>query len=135
MLGRRGQAGRSALPMLLYHVCYNNNMIKIVTCACGSSDSLVRNFLHSINYPEWMSIQINKGREKSIAVLNLLPSTPEKEMLRSFLKNASKWAVIIGYNGKDMKWSDIAHNGPKSRIEAEYVVKVFSPLGENGEML
>ena len=59
-------------------------------------------------------------------MLNQMPPVPEKDMLRSFLKDASKWVVIIGYNDTDMKWSDIAHNGPKSKIEAEFVVKNFS---------
>lgn len=99
--------------------------IGVIACHCGSSDSLVRNFLKSIGYPDWMTIPVNKGKEKSIAFLNQLPPTPEKEMLRNFLKDASKWAVIIGYDQENMKWSDIAHNGPKSRIEAEFVVKNF----------
>lgn len=100
-------------------------MLGIITCYCSSSDSLVRNFLKSINYPDWINIPIAKGKEKSLALLNQMPPTPEKEMLQSFLKNASKWAVIIGYTDDQMKWSDIAHNGPKSRIEAEFVVKSF----------
>lgn len=103
-------------------------MISVITCQCGSSNSLVRNFLHSVNYPDWMSIPINKGKEKSLAILNYLPPVPEKDMLRSFLKGASKWAVIIGYNETQMRWSDIAHNGPKSHIEAEFVVNNFSEL-------
>lgn len=101
-------------------------MIKIITCLCGSSTSLVRNFLYSIKYPDWMDIPISQGKEKSLAVLNNLPNVPEKEMLRNFLKDASKWVVIIGYTDDQMKWSDIAHNGPKSRIEAEFVVKNFA---------
>lgn len=103
-------------------------MLCIVTCYCSSSDSLVRNYLKSINYPEWMSIPITKGKEKSLSVINQLPPSDGKEMLKSFLKDASKWAVIIGYNDTECKWSDIAHNGPKSRIEAEFVVKNFSDL-------
>lgn len=101
-------------------------MISVVACQCGSSDSLVRNFLKSIGYQDWISVPIEKGKERSLSVLNRLPSTPEKEMLQSFLKNASKWAVIIGYDETGMKWSDIAHNGPKSRIEAEFVVRTFA---------
>lgn len=101
-------------------------MLVVIACHCGSSDSLVRNYLRSIKYPEWMSIPINKGKEKSLSVVNQLPPSDGKEMLKSFLKNASKWAVIIGYDEIDCKWSDIAHNGPKSRIEAEFVVKQFS---------
>lgn len=99
--------------------------LAVCTCLCGGSTSLVRNFLHSVNYPDWMNIPIHQGKEKSIALLNQLPPAPEREMLQSLLKSASKWAVIIGYNQDSMKWSDISHNGPKSRIEAEFVVKNF----------
>ena len=103
-------------------------MLCIISCQCGSSDSLIRTFLKSVGYTEWMSIPINKGKDKSLSVLNQLPNTPEKEMLKSFLRDASKWAVIIGYTEDQMRWSDIAHNGPRSRIEAEFVVKKFSDL-------
>ena len=101
-------------------------MIRVIACFCGSSDSLARNFLKSIGYQDWLNIPIERGKERSLAVLNYLPQVPEKEMLRNFLKDASKWVVIIGYTDDQMKWSDIAHNGPKSRIEAEFVVKNFS---------
>ena len=100
-------------------------MIRVCTCLCGGSDSLVRSFLKSVGYQDWLSIPIVKGKDKSLSLTNQLPPVPEKEMLKSFLKDASKWAVIIGYNDEAMKWSDIAHNGAKSRIEAEFVVKNF----------
>ena len=102
--------------------------LAVCTCLCGGGESLVRNFLHSVGYPDWMNIPIHQGKEKSITLLNQLPPVPEKEMLRSLLRDASKWAIIIGYDQGSMKWSDISHNGPKSRIEAEFVVKVYSGL-------
>lgn len=101
-------------------------MLGVITCHCSSSESLARNFLKSVGYPGWMDITIYRGKEKSLSILNQLPPTPEKEMLKNFLSNASKWVVIIGYDENGMKWSDISHNGPKSRIEAEFVVKNFS---------
>jgi len=100
-------------------------MIAVCACMCGSSESMARNFLKSVEYPDWLNIRIYKGKEKSRSLLNQMPPVPEKEMLEHFLKNASKWVVIIGYNENSMKWSDIAHNAPKSRIEAEFVVKNF----------
>ena len=100
-------------------------MITVVACLCGSSDSKARNFLKSVGDQDWLSIPVHKGKEKSRSVLNQLPPTLEKEMLDNFLKTASKWVVIIGHNETEMKWSDIAHNAPKSRIEAEFVVKNF----------
>ncbi len=101
-------------------------MIAVVACLCGSSNSRARNFLKSAGYTDWLNIPVRQGKEKSLAVLNQMPPTPEKEMLQNFLKNASKWVVIIGYDQYSMKWSDIAHNGPKSKIEAEYIVKNYS---------
>lgn len=99
--------------------------ISVVTCKCGSTESLARNFLHSVGYPDWMSIPIHQGKENSLAILNQLPPAPEKDMLQSFLKDASKWVVIVGYDGQSMRWSDIAHGGAKTQIEAELVVKTF----------
>lgn len=101
-------------------------MIAVCTCLCGGSESLVRNFLHSAGYSGWMDIPIEKGKERSLTLLNHLPPSPEKEMLQSFLKDASKWAVIIGYDEMACRWSDIAHNGPKSRIEASLLVEAYS---------
>lgn len=103
-------------------------MIAVVACNCGSSDSLVRKFLKNIGYPDWVSIPVVKGKEKSLSVTNQLPPSPEKEMLKNFLKGASKWAVIIGYDEANVRWSDIAHNGPKSRVEAEALVNHFEQL-------
>ena len=100
-------------------------MITVVACMCGSSESMARNFLKSVGYPDWLTIPIHRGKEKSRSVLNQMPPAPEKEMLENFLKNASKWVVIIGYDQNSMKWSDIAHNAPKSRIEAEFVVNNY----------
>lgn len=100
-------------------------MIKIVACHCGSSNSLARNFLKSIDYPDWLNIPITRGREASLSVTNQLPPGIEKEILQEFLKKASKWVIVIGYNDTECKWSDISHNGPKSTIEAEFVVKNF----------
>lgn len=100
-------------------------MITVVSCHCGSSESLARNFLKSAGYPDWMNITIHKGKDKSMSVLNQLPPAPEKEMLKNLLSNASKWVVIIGYDQTGVKWSDISHNWPKSSIEAEFVVKNF----------
>lgn len=100
-------------------------MIAAVACFCGGSESLVRNFLKSVGYEDWINIPIEKGREKSLGVVNQLPPAPEKDMLINFLKETGKWAVIIGWDDTSMKWSDITHNGPKSKIEAEALVNFY----------
>ena len=103
-------------------------MIAVCSCQCGSSDSLIRNFLKSAGYDNWLNIPIDQGKERSLALLNYLPPTPEKDMLYSFIKGASKWAVIIGYTDTEMRWSNIASNDAKSRVEASLIVETFSNL-------
>lgn len=103
-------------------------MIIAVACMCGSVESLIQNFLRSANYENWLTVPIKKGKQKSLDVLNQLPQTPETDMLRNYLGKASKWAVIIGYDPdtNQLKWSDIAHNSTKTRVESELLVEAFA---------
>ena len=101
-------------------------MIAVCTCACGSVDNLVRNFLKGVNYEYWFDIPITKGKKPSKGVLCNLPVSPEREMLEHYLSEASTWAVIIGYGQGLCRWADIAHQGAKSRIEAETIINTFS---------
>lgn len=100
--------------------------IAVCTCQCGSVESLARNMLQSAGYQDWLTIPIEKGKEKSKRLLERIPQYPEVEMLDNFLRDASKWVVIIGWNENACRWSDIAHNAPRSGIEAEYIIKTFA---------
>lgn len=100
-------------------------MIVACACLCGSSEQKARNFLKSAGYPDWLSIKVYQGKDKSLSLLNTIPQFPEVDMLRSLLQKASKWVVILGYDDKMCRWSDIAHNAPKSTIEAEFIIKEF----------
>ena len=95
-------------------------------CLCNSSDSLIRNFLHQVNYPDWMNIPIYKGKQKSRQALSTLPQYPEVQALDHFIENSSKWAVILGYNEKGCRWADIAHQAAVSKIDAQMIVETFS---------
>ena len=101
-------------------------MILVTACQCGSSDTLIRNFLHGVGYEKWMSIPIVKRKEKSLNAISTLPNYPEVEILGNYLRNSSKWAVILGYNENGCRWADIAHSANKSRIDAELIVKTFA---------
>ena len=101
-------------------------MIVCISCNCGSVDSLIRNFLQKEGYQDWLTVPIHKGKERSRKLVQSLPQYPEVQMINSFLNNASKWAVIIGYNENGCRWSDISHNPNKSRIEASFIVKTFA---------
>ena len=40
-------------------------MIAVITCNCGSVESLARNTLKVCGYKDWATIPIHKGKEKS----------------------------------------------------------------------
>lgn len=101
-------------------------MIVVVTCQCGSVEQKARGFLKRVGYNDWINIPVHKGREKSKKAIQYIPKFPEIEMLENFLNNASKWVVILGYDDKECRWSDIAHGGLKAEIDAEFVVKRFA---------
>lgn len=86
----------------------------------------MRGFLQKAGYRDWLSIPVVQGKDKSLSLLGTIPQYPEVDMLRNYLREASKWAVIIGHDGQMCRWSDITHGGPKTQIEAEFVVKNFS---------
>ena len=101
-------------------------MLATCACLCNSSDSLIRNFLKQANYQDWLAIPIVKGKEKSRSLISTLPNFPEKQELDRFIQNSSKWGLIIGYNENGMRWADIAHYNPKTRIDAEHIVDTFA---------
>lgn len=105
-------------------------MLKIIACECGSSENLIRQALHRYEYKNWAMEPINSGKAKSLQTIEELlrkyPRNPQLEALFSMVKNSGKWAVIIGYNDDEVRWSDISHNDFKSDVEAENIVEIFS---------
>lgn len=100
--------------------------IAVCTCRCGSTEQAARRFLNKAGYPDWLTIPIAEGKEASLGLLYQIPRYPEIEMLSDYLKGASKWIVIIGWNENGCRWSDIAHNPTKSGIEAGLIVDTFA---------
>ena len=102
-------------------------MIKVVACQCGSADSLVRTRLERYHYKDFLTVPSVKGREKSLAVLNTIPQTEEIDLLRNHLKGASKWAVVIGYDGEWCRWVDLAYGKAiKNNIDLELLLEHFA---------
>lgn len=100
--------------------------IAVCSCLCGGTNSLLRNFLRESDYSDWLNIPIAKGREKTLMLLERLPNYPEVEMLANFVRGASKWAVIIGWDDQGCKWGDISHGGTKAAIDTEAIVRHFA---------
>lgn len=99
--------------------------IACCTCQCGSSEKLIRRFLESAKYKNWLNIPIVKGKARSKSLVASLPQCPEKQELELMLDKASKWAVIIGWTDRECRWADITHNVGKSRIDALFIVEFF----------
>lgn len=102
-------------------------MIACVACQCGSSDSLIRTRLERYGYADFLRVPIVKGKEKSLSKLNTLPQCEEIQMLRNHIQNASKFAVVIGYDNSKCKWTDLA-NGKAiiNNVDLELIIKHFA---------
>ena len=102
-------------------------MIACVACQCGSSDSLIRTKLERYGYADFLRVPIVKGKEKSLSKLNTLPQFEELQLLRNHIKNASKFAVVIGYDDNRCKWVDLA-NGKAiiNNVDLELIISHFA---------
>lgn len=102
-------------------------MIACISCTCGFTDSLIRTRLDSLGYKGAFSVPIVKGKEKSNSLINTLPQHDQVDMLRNHLKNASKFAVVIGYDDDAMRWVDLANgNGVVNNIDLEHTLGRFA---------
>lgn len=102
-------------------------MIACVACQCGSSDSLIRTRLERYGCTDFLRVPIVKGKEKSLSKLNTLPQFDEIQMLRNHIQNASKFAVVIGYDDQRCKWTDLA-NGKAlvNNVDLELIIQHFA---------
>ena len=102
-------------------------MIACVACTCGSVDKLIRGKLEFFGYRDFLTIPITRGKEKAKSVLNTLPQSDGIAMLRNHLDGCSKFAVIIGYDGNDCRWVDIANGkAVQNNIELEMLLDRFA---------
>lgn len=102
-------------------------MIACVACTCGSVDKLIRGKLEFFGYRDFLTIPITRGKDKAKSVLSTLPQSDGMAMLRSHLDGCSKFAVIIGYDGNDCRWVDIANGkAVQNNIELEMLLDRFA---------
>lgn len=98
-----------------------------VACQCGGADGWIRSKLKKFNYSGSLTIPITKGKEKALSLVASLPQTQEVTDLASHIKNASKFAIIIGTDGESVRWVDVV-NGTwvKNDVDAEFIVRDFA---------
>lgn len=102
-------------------------MIAAVGCSCGSTDKVIRGKLEKYGYRGFLEIQVHKGKEKSLRKIDSLPQFEEIKILREYVKKASKYAIIIGYDEEDARWVDLV-NGKRvvNDVEAELLINRFA---------
>lgn len=99
-----------------------------VACNCGSSDKLIRTRLDFCGYRDFLTIPIEKGKEKSFSMLNSIPQFPEIDMLRQHIRQSSKYAVVIGFDDNGAcRWVDLANGkAVMNNIELEHIIATFA---------
>lgn len=105
-------------------------MIVAVACMCGGADGWIRSKLKKFGYAGALTIPIAKGKERAIAAARNLPSGPEEAELEAHIRNSSKFAIIIGTDGTNLRWVDVV-NGTylKNDVDAEFIIRDFG--GQN----
>ena len=97
-------------------------MIWIFSCSCGGSETLLRRKLKKYGYPDYMSIPLVQGKEKSLSELESASEIPEVKMLINHIKASSSFAVILGVKDGKCAWSDVSRNDFPSDVRAEKIV-------------
>lgn len=97
------------------------------SCMCGSADALLRRSVSKYSRNVKPFVSIPKGKEKCLRMLDTLPQFPEVSQMRNYIKNASKWVIVIGYDENSMHWVDLA-NGKyvKNDIDLELLLKHYT---------
>lgn len=97
-----------------------------VACQCGGADNWIRAKLKKYNFSKALLIPITKGKEKSLSMISTLPQTSETLDLITHIKNATKFAIIVGTDGTRLRWVDIV-NGHyvENDIDAEFIIRDF----------
>lgn len=102
-------------------------MLYAVSCQCGGADSWIRSKLKKFKYPQALSISIVKGKEKALSFISSLPQTQETTDLAAHIRGSTKFAIIIGTDGTNLRWVDVV-NGTwvKNDVDAEFIIRDFS---------
>ena len=105
-------------------------MIAVVTCTCGGAEGTARTALKNGGHPDWLNIQIAKGKAQTKYVLDTLKSRYESsssyQALCQHVEKRGRYVVIIGYRDKIFAWADISRGSVKDRLDAEILVKEFA---------
>ena len=102
-------------------------MIYCVACMCGGADGWIRSKLKKFKYKDALSVPIVKSKEKALKLISTLPQVQNTTDLTAHIKNASKFAIIIGTDGEAVRWVDVV-NGHyiKNDVDAEFIIRDFA---------
>ena len=101
--------------------------IMCVACQCGGADNWIRSKLKKFNCKYALLIPIVKGKEKALKHVATLAQTNDTANLATHIRNASKFAIIIGTDGEVVRWVDIVNGSyVKNDIDAEFIIRDFA---------
>lgn len=105
-------------------------MLKLIACSCGGVEPLLKQLLQECNTPGWMEIPVHMGKEHSQTILSYFPNAVKESLdyraLTQFIENASRYAVVIGYDDKRFYWENVASKAPVEVARAKAIIKEFA---------
>lgn len=100
--------------------------IAALACQCGGADNWIRSKLKKFGFRQALLIPITKGKEKSLRQVATFPQTPNTLDLINHIKNATKFAIIVGTDGESLRWVDVV-NGHYvvNDVNAEFIIRDY----------
>ena len=104
-------------------------MILLLACNCGGVVPLLRGVLKEAGCDGWLDVPVYQGKKYALETLEQFPEyyrkLPQWGALYDSINNRSSFAVVIGYDKDNFRWSDVVMGDLKSNLDGQIIAKQF----------
>lgn len=105
-------------------------MIALLLCRCSGAELVARSFLEARGVANWLAVPAYTGKVNCQEFVKQLPPGASKpddpSALQSFLSEASRFVVVVGYDDSHLMWSNIIKGDLGSVADAEIILEQFA---------
>lgn len=105
-------------------------MLAIYACHCSNSELKARRLLKSCSAPDYLSIKCYTGKNSIFMAMDNLPSslhqTTEWGALKDAVSNLTSYSIIVGWDEKNLRWSNVYDGRLESVVPAEKIIEYFA---------
>lgn len=105
-------------------------MLAIFVCQCANGELKARKVLKSAEITGYLSVKCYTGKKHAEIGLDNMPEsikqTAEFGALREKIKQATGYAIIAGWDNKNLRWSDVYDGRLESVVPGEQIAEHFA---------